>query len=125
MRRGALIRIRSPERRASAVARLGVFAILFQALLFGWHTHPLQFAIGPRVGVVLSAPDHHGSSAPADSDDQCEICFTLHHHGAAAVEPGVFVPPGPVQRPSPDDIAAAVVGTGFRLFQPRAPPPLV
>jgi hypothetical protein len=67
------------------VALFGVYAILFQALLFGWHHHPLlgvSHNAAPVVGLAKAAPD-----SPVTAEDGCEICAALHHLSAA---PGEF-----------------------------------
>ena len=61
--------------RWSAV-RLGLFAVLFQAILFGWHHHDLVFA-GRLIAPIVANP-----TAPpqaVDDEDGCEICQVLHH----------------------------------------------
>jgi hypothetical protein len=66
--------------RSKQAALLGVFAILFQAILFGWHHHDLAFA-ARGAPLTLSAPASTG--LPADDADECEICIVLHHQATA------------------------------------------
>jgi hypothetical protein len=108
---------RTPRRR---VALLGVVAILFQAILFGWHHHPLVLA---SHGVQPVAHGQGGAPlSPTTAEDDCDICQPLHNLSASPVEFTALAPPA----------AAAVVfhlldlasaGRDFaRAFQARAPP---
>jgi len=102
------------------VALLGCLAILFQAILFGWHYHELALA---SYGMQPAA--HAEGSAPlssATAEDDCDICQALHHLRTA---------PGEVVSLSlPGGAAAALTlpevvrqGQGFpNAFQARAPP---
>jgi hypothetical protein len=100
-------------------AGLGLFAVLFQAILFGWHHHDLPF-VGWLPAPVLENP----STAPqlADDEDGCEICQVLHHLTAAPV----FV----VDAPPPLAVASTSVAceppflahTFAPAFHARAPP---
>jgi hypothetical protein len=108
-------------RRASQrrVALLGVFTILFQALLFGWHHHPLSLPAHnaqPIIALAKAAP-----LSPATAEDDCEICAALHHLSAAPGEFFVAVPPGAVAPllPLPSLVLAAA---SYRLARARAPP---
>jgi len=70
------------------VALIAVAAILFQALLFGWHHHALAWPGrgGPAAGL-------YDASRPLPStvaEDSCEICAVLHHQSAS---PLAFVAP--------------------------------
>jgi hypothetical protein len=108
----------APDRRLTAL--IGVAAILFQAILFGWHHHDIQFA-GRLPHAVVSAPD--GTASPPDTDaDGCEICQTLHHQSAATPE-ALFAPAPPPLAGSPEphnaEFTAAAVAPAFRA---RAPP---
>ena len=64
-------------RRGAAL--LGAFAILLQAVLFGWHNHPLPFSPMGAPAVLATA----GHEVPGLVDDDCQICFALSHHSAA------------------------------------------
>lgn len=102
-------------------ALIGIAAILFQAMLFGWHHH--DFARTGRLPHPVASADHTGSAPPSDIDgDGCEICQTLHHQAAATPE-ALFapVPPPLVPSPAPHD-AAFAAGALARAFRARAPP---
>ncbi|MBV9966646.1 MAG: hypothetical protein JO008_13225 [Alphaproteobacteria bacterium] len=101
------------------IALIGVAAILFQAILFGWHHHALAFS-GTEPTASLSNASQ--PPLPASTEDLCEICSILHHQSAA---PLAFVTPA---IPSSFEMAikppAAVLPklaakSGFRA---RAPP---
>jgi hypothetical protein len=104
------------------IARLSVFAVLFQAMLFGWHHHSLP-AMARSADPVVSI--HHAALplSPATAEDSCEICIALHHLSASPLD---FAEP-PLPR-----IGAAVAylpDRAFpdraidRAFHARAPPP--
>jgi hypothetical protein len=104
--------------RSTAVC-LGLFAVLFQAVLFGWHHHDLVLA-GRLTAPVVANP-----TAPpqaVDDEDGCEICQVLHHLTAAPVDLA--------GAPSPLAIAVvAIVGDAAfcadapaLAFHARAPP---
>ena len=106
--------------RSRRLALLGVFAILVQAILFGWHHHELTLAS------LGTTPTVHGEGSaplsPAAAADDCDICQTLHNLRTA---------PGEVASlPLPDDAASALAfselvlqGPGFPdAFRARAPP---
>jgi hypothetical protein len=103
------------------VALLGAAAILFQAILFGWHHHDLRFPDGCAHPVAFAAAGQNTSSPDADADG-CEICQTLHHQSAATPE-SLFAPAPPPLAASPaphdSDFAAAAAALAFRA---RAPP---
>jgi hypothetical protein len=99
--------------------RLGVFAILFQAILFGWHHHDLVFAGHQQQPVVHSSP---GPAQTADDEDGCEICQVLHHQALSSGS-GIATPlPGMAASPS---VASAPLGIDRTLalaFRARGPP---
>jgi len=69
---------------------LGLFAILFQAILFGWHCHDLALA-GHLPAPIVTSP-----TAPpqaVDDEDGCEICQILHHLTAAPADTARALPP--------------------------------
>jgi hypothetical protein len=109
----------SRRRLRRLAARLALFAILFQAILFGWHHHDLHFDGRLPAPVIENSA---ASTQPADDADGCEICQVLHHLTAATVDftaapPPLAVAPGIV----PDD--AAFVACPLALaFRARAPP---
>jgi hypothetical protein len=102
-------------------ARLGIIAVLFQAILFGWHHHPLGPAShGSQPGLAIVNPTVPLS--PADTEDGCDICVALHHFSAAPVEfvslaaPAVAVPALHLSELVPTARASE------RGFHARAPP---
>jgi hypothetical protein len=110
----------SDPRNRRLTALLGVAAILFQAALFGWHHHDLQFA-GRLAHAVASAPS--GAPSPPDVDaDGCEICQSLHHQSASTPE-ALFAPAPPplAASPAPHD-AEFIAGALALAFRARAPP---
>lgn len=102
------------------IALIGVAAILFQAILFGWHHHELTLAA--RGGSAASLSNASSPLAPATTEDACEICIALHHQGAAPL--AFIVAPRPsavaiaTDRPETDPIGRAHA----RNFHARAPP---
>jgi hypothetical protein len=102
-------------------ALIGVAAILFQAILFGWHHHDLQFA-ARLAHAVASAPSGASPSPPDADADGCEICQTLHHQSAAPPE-ALFAPAPPPLAASPEPHDADFdTGTIALAFRARAPP---
>jgi hypothetical protein len=102
-------------------ACLGVFAILFQAILFGWHSHPLPVS-AQGVPTALSAPAGAGDEDPSLADDDCQICFALSHHSAAPID---FIPPlplGEASTPAPRVEESLAPKTPYLNFRSRAPP---
>lgn len=103
------------------VARLGVFALLLQAILFGWHHHALPCVGGSALASVSVASSDPGNGS-ADDDRDCDICFGLHHCSAAGCD---FValrpPPLAAGRAAASEtvFAAGRFAAGFRA---RAPP---
>jgi len=102
-----------------SAVRLGLFAVLFQAVLFGWHHHGLVLTGRSTVPVVANptTPPH-----AVDDENGCEICQVLHHLSAAPVD---FAGP-----PLPFGVVAAAVipgpafaaGASALAFHARAPP---
>ena len=101
-------------------ALVGILATLFQALLFAWHHHPpLFYPRATTAATTLAAPTVPVSPALADHD--CEICFTISHHGAVPVD--FFVGKPPEDAPPETRIAAVDTSpTAYLLFRARAPP---
>ena len=108
---------RSWSRRAAA--RLGVFAILFQAILFGWHHHDPVFA-----GRLPAPAVHNAATQPqaGDDEDRCEICSVLHHLTAAPVELFAAPLPPPVAALTQFGNAVAIAKARALAFRARAPP---
>jgi hypothetical protein len=98
---------------------LGLFAVLFQAILFGWHHHDLVLA-GHLPAPVVTSP-----TAPpqaADDEDGCEICQVLHHMTAAPVDMACARPPFsavPLSEAGDEAFLARPPTLGFSA---RAPP---
>jgi hypothetical protein len=100
-------------------ARLGVFAFLFQAILFGWHHHDLAFADQTRQAALHSS---NAANHAVDDEDGCEICQVLHHQ-AASSNNGVATPlPGLSASPSAAAEPVLVARTLALAFRARAPP---
>lgn len=106
--------------RSKWLALLGVFAVLFQAILFGWHHHDL--ALPSRGTQPVAFANSAVPLSPAAPEDDCDICRALHHLTGA---PGEFValaaPPGSASAlPLPDLILAE--RRSEHAFEARAPP---
>jgi hypothetical protein len=109
-----------PRSTAQRLAtRLGLFAMLFQAILFGWHHHDLPVA-GRLPAPILENP----TIAPqlAVDEDGCEICQVLHHLTAAPVDIVAVPPPLAVNAISVPGVAAFAARTPALAFRARAPP---
>jgi hypothetical protein len=108
---------RLSQRRPAAC--LGLFAILFQAILFGWHHHDLALPGRLPAPVIENAA---ASAQPVDDEDGCEICQVLHHLTAATVDFSAAVPLVGVIA----DLIAVdpepVAGSPALAFRARAPP---
>jgi hypothetical protein len=106
-----------PVRRLAV--RLGVFAVLFQAILFGWHHHDLHLA-GRLPAPILENP----SATPqiADDADGCEICQVLHHLTAAPVDFAAAPPPLATAAGSVANDTEFVARNAALAFRARAPP---
>lgn len=107
-----------PGARRSA-AMLGVFAVLFQALVSAWHHHALTFSWQEPPAIAAPAP---GGETPATAHRDCQICFVLGHHGAVPVDlfAAASAEPAPLRRsPAPEPMAASAA---YTLFRSRAPP---
>jgi hypothetical protein len=106
-------------RRASAL--LGIFAILFQAMLFAWHHHAvlLPSRDAPVAGsVVVFSSDHF----PAGADDDCPLCFALAHHNVTQVDFFTALLGFRASQPPLLVAAAARPLPYYLLFRSRAPP---
>jgi hypothetical protein len=103
-------------------ARLAIFAVLFQAMLFGWHHHSLP-AMARSAHPVVSLRNTGLPLSPAAAEDSCEICIALHHLSASPLD--FAVPPlpsiGTAVPPLPDQ--ASLDRAIDRAFHARAPPP--
>jgi hypothetical protein len=107
--------------RSKRVALLGIFAIFFQAIMFGWHHHDLVFAEG-GAALALSAPTSGSTNSPAADADECEICIALHHQAAAPMAFMVAAVPGLAAAPRTQEDRAFFVLADYRAFDSRAPP---
>lgn len=108
---------RQTQRRTTAL--LASFAVLFQALAFGWHQHELPFAASGSAVITFAVA---GSETPASTDRDCPICFAIAHHGAVPAK--LFAPPPPDGQ-ALRQVPSATVGdprSRYFLFRSRAPP---
>jgi hypothetical protein len=114
------------SKRKSATARrgiaaLGIFAILLQAVLFGWHHHPraLSFQGAPTVFAAAPAADR---PAPVLEHHNCQICLALSHQSAAPVDfcAAMVPPPVPFRLQAVETVWAGL--PSYALFRSRAPP---
>ena len=114
-----IVRPRGASRRATVT--LGIFAILFQAMLFAWHdhAHPRSSRAASAVVALAAATDQE---MPAPAEDACQICFALSHHGAAPVDLFAAAPPDhlPVLTTRATAVTASLAS--YLLFRSRAPP---
>lgn len=111
-------RARGIGRRVAALT--GAFAILVQAVLFGWHHHEIPFRQHAAFGLILATPT--SPAMPAADHHDCQICFALGHHGAVPVD--FFAPSLPEPMPPHHTRLAAVDAPLARyfFFHSRAPP---
>ena len=102
-------------------ALLGVFVILLQAALFGWHTHSLPLSSRGAPTLLAAAPAS-GHETPLAADNDCQVCFALGHQSAASI--GFAATPLPVGAALPPTAVGAVVAPGapYLHFRSRAPP---
>ncbi len=109
-------------RRRHQVARLAVLAVLFQAMLFGWHHHSLP-AMARSVHPAVTLHNASLPLSPAGAEDSCEICVALHHLSASPLDFAVppLPPIGAAVPPLPDQ--AFLDRAIDRAFHARAPPP--
>ncbi|HEX3882199.1 MAG TPA: hypothetical protein VHW66_06040 [Stellaceae bacterium] len=109
----------TPRVGCRQVALLAVASILFQAILFGWHHHPLPFDGHGRAAILANSTS---STPQADDEDGCEICQALHHLSSASTESFfAFDPPPAPAAPAPRD-TVFVAEIPALPFHARAPP---
>ena len=115
-----MIRLRLGTLR-SRTALLASFAVLFQAILFGWHHHEL--AVASRASGPSAHATHGAPPSPLGCEDDCDICQVLHHSSAGPAIFAVFAPPPAtaIRVTAPPALAVAEQ-TADRAFQARAPP---
>lgn len=101
-------------------ARLGLFALLFQAILFGWHHHDHAFAGSLTRPTVIQSGI--AATHAVDDEDHCDICQVLHHQTASASDLILALLPGFSASPAPADAPVFVVRTLALAFRARAPP---
>ena len=108
-------------KRSRPFAVLGILAVLFQALLFGWHHHPVPLA-GRGSQPIVAAADPAVPLSPADTEDGCDICAALHHLSASPIEFASL--PLPADLGSTIDLPGIVIDARVaeQGFQARAPP---
>jgi hypothetical protein len=103
------------------MALLGVAAILFQAILFGWHHHPV--ALASHAAQPIAHWEGNAPLSPATADDDCDICQTLHHLNGAPLEYVALAPlVATVSAPAPPTRSETGDQATGRAFQARAPP---
>jgi len=103
------------------VALIAIFAMLFQAVLFGWHHHDRFFA-AHGAPASLGAADNCPRTSPAVDAEGCEICVALHHQAAAPAAFGALPAAVPASA-SLSPAETAIVGLSSpRAFDSRAPP---
>jgi len=100
---------------------LGIFAILFQAMLFAWHDHVRPRSSRAASEIVTASG---GDQMPASAEDACKICFALSHHGAVPVDLYAAAPPDHLPVLTARATAVTAPLASFLLFRSRAPPGL-
>jgi hypothetical protein len=106
-------------RRVAALT--GALAILVQAVLFAWHHHTPAFHSRPASAHAdLSAPT--SPFIPASNDHDCQICFSLAHHGIVPADFFAASPPdqAPLHRTGLAEVDTPAAP--YLLFRSRAPP---
>lgn len=111
-------RERTTVRRRAAL--IGIAAILFQALLFGWHHHAI--ALVRSSAPVASVNAATAPLAPASAEDLCEICTVLHQQSAAPL--AFILLPTPFAAAATNDLEPRPFhdGVSIRGFDARGPP---
>ena len=107
------------QRRAAA--QIGILAILLHAMLFAWHHHAPPFYANTGSAAASEATPVF-PVLPGCDDHDCQICFTLGHHGAVPVD---FFAADPPEQTLLHQTCTAAVDTPlapYLLFRSRAPP---
>ena len=112
--------IRRHDTGTRLAARLGLFAVLFQAILFGWHHHDLVFTGRAPLPPMLAS--HSTATQPVDDEDGCDICQVLHHQTAAASNGAAPPLPGVMARLSAAAEPVFIGRSPALAFHARAPP---
>jgi hypothetical protein len=102
------------------IAVLGVFAVLFQALLFGWHHHPLP--LSSHATQSVASTKGAAPLSPVSAEDDCDICAALHHVGASPVDFAAVPMPVATASSLPLPVVVLAARLAERAFQARAPP---
>ena len=112
------MRPRGVSRRAIAI--LGIFAILYQAMLFAWHVHaqPRSSRAASAVVALAATSDQEMPAA----EDACQICFALSHHRAVPVDLYTATPPNHLPVLTAQATAVTAPLASYLLFRSRAPP---
>jgi len=104
-----------------SVALVAILAVLLQAILFAWHHHALPFRARATAAVTtLAAPT--SPAIPASADQDCQICFSLCHHGVLPVDFFGAKPPEEKSLRQVPAVAVDVPLVPYLLFRSRAPP---
>jgi hypothetical protein len=114
--------VNKPLHRAARrrIALLGCLAILFQAILFGWHHHEL--ALPSHSARLAAYVEASAPLAPATAEDECDICRALHNLRTASGDVAAMpLPAGAASAPALPELVLRVRGSQ-RAFQARAPP---
>jgi hypothetical protein len=104
-----------------AAASFGLFAVLLQALLFGWHHHDIRVS-GRLPWAVVENPA--ASPQALDDEDRCEICQVLHHQSATSVDFAAAPRPLAVADRLVAGHPAIAARSPALAFRARAPPSL-
>jgi len=107
--------------RRPGLAWAGVAALLFQAIVFGWHSHSLPLSSPGHA--VISAPSPASPFSPADLDTGCSICLALHHWSSLPVEFAGLPRMAFAVRAAPPQAALSLTSEPSTGFNARAPPP--
>jgi len=116
-----MLRCEARIARGPGLAWVGVAALLFQAIVFGWHGHSLPLSSPAHVGI--SAPSPASPLSPADLDNVCSICLTLHHSSSLPVEFAGLPRLAFAVRAAPPQAALSLTSEPSTGFNARAPPP--
>jgi len=90
-------------------------------MLCAWHhhAHPI-LCRGADAVVALAASG--GDQMPPSTDDDCQICFALSHHGAVPIDLYAATPPDHLPVLTAQATAVTAPLASYLLFRSRAPP---